>query len=61
MMIGGELNFHLRNSSKGLPETHVQFYAANLLLALEYLHDNEYVHRDLKPENILLNDKGSPH
>lgn len=32
------------------------FYAAETVLALEYLHNQKgVVHRDLKPENILLN------
>ena len=31
-----------------------QFYAAEILRALEHLHSIGIVHRDLKPENILL-------
>ena len=26
----------------------------NILMAVAYLHNQDYVHRDLKPENILL-------
>ena len=33
-----------------------QFYTAELVTALEYMHSKKVVHRDLKPENILMDE-----
>lgn len=41
-----------------LSEDVVRFYAAEVLLALEYLHMMGFIYRDLKPENILLHESG---
>jgi PAS domain S-box-containing protein len=56
---GGEL-YGLMNSMPGkrLPEDWVKFYAAEVLLALQYLHLMGYFYRDLKPENILIHSSG---
>ncbi len=34
------------------------FYAAEIILAIEYLHEKKIVYRDLKPENLLLSQDG---
>ena len=56
---GGEFFRVLKKQpSKTLPESTVRFYAAEVLLALEYLHLQGFIYRDLKPENILLHHTG---
>ena len=55
---GGELFYHLRKKS-GFKEKAVKFYMSQVLLALEFMHDNNYIYRDLKPENIMIDKQGN--
>ncbi|CDK24622.1 unnamed protein product [Kuraishia capsulata CBS 1993] len=54
---GGEL-FSLLRKSQRFPNPVAKFYAAEVTLALEYLHSHNIIYRDLKPENILLDRNG---
>ena len=50
---GGDLNFHILQSL--FEEDEAKFYIAELILAIEHLHELNIIYRDLKPENILIN------
>ena len=56
-MSGGELFWHLQKEGR-FDERRAKFYIAELILALEHLHNHDIVYRDLKPENILLDANG---
>lgn len=54
---GRDLGFHIKETTR-LAENSARFYAAEVLLALEDLHNNKIIYRDLKPENVLMCDDG---
>jgi serine/threonine protein kinase len=54
---GGQLFYHMRKESL-FTEDLARFYAAEIVLALEHLHQGHIIHRDLKPENILITSRG---
>ncbi|TPX41285.1 hypothetical protein SeMB42_g05627 [Synchytrium endobioticum] len=53
---GGDLMFHIQSGRLSMDR--IRFYAAEILLALEYFHQHNVVYRDLKPENVLLTRDG---
>ena len=50
---GGEL-YKIYEAQKRFDEATVRFYAAQLAVAIGYLHSKGIAHRDLKLENILV-------
>ena len=56
-MEGGTLR-SLLSRHKEFSEHKTRFYAAEIILAVDFLHKCGIVHRDIKPENILLDKPG---
>jgi protein kinase X len=54
---GGELFSCIRRNGR-LSNSTGRFYAAEIVLAIRYLHSLHIAHRDLKPENLLLDSDG---
>ena len=56
-MYGGDLGSYLEKMTY-FEEKDAKVYIAEIILAVEYLHQQNIIHRDLKPDNILLDAEG---
>ncbi|OMJ07534.1 Ribosomal protein S6 kinase beta-2 [Smittium culicis] len=54
---GGELFYHM-SKERIFSELQASFYSAEIVIAINHLHNNGIIYRDLKPENILLSANG---
>jgi len=57
LLNGGDLRFHISRYRK-FSEEQTRFFIANMIYALEYIHENNVIHRDIKPENLVLDENG---
>ncbi|KAJ3338336.1 Serine/threonine kinase [Gonapodya sp. JEL0774] len=56
---GGDLMWHIQHAPNGrFSEARAKYYAAEVLLALQFFHQKNVVYRDLKLENILMTNQG---
>ncbi|XP_060722854.1 serine/threonine-protein kinase MRCK alpha isoform X1 [Tachysurus vachellii] len=56
--VGGDLLTLLSKFEDRLPEDMAKFYLAEMVLAIDSVHQLHYIHRDIKPDNILLDMNG---
>lgn len=54
---GGSLAYHMKREC-AFDEERTKFYAAEITIALQFLHRNGVIFRDLKLENVLLDQEG---
>jgi len=58
VIMGGELFNRLARVGGAVTEKDAAFYAACVVLGLQYMQRKHYVYRDLKPENLLVDESG---
>ncbi|XP_029394711.1 serine/threonine-protein kinase MRCK alpha isoform X14 [Mus pahari] len=56
--VGGDLLTLLSKFEDRLPEEMARFYLAEMVIAIDSVHQLHYVHRDIKPDNILMDMNG---
>jgi serine/threonine protein kinase len=63
LLSGGDLRYHISRYKRFTEEQtskiiNLEFFIACILLAFEYIHENNVLHRDIKPENLVLEESG---
>ncbi|KAK0513932.1 hypothetical protein JMJ35_003654 [Cladonia borealis] len=53
---GGDLSYHIQRGQFDVARS--RFYAAEVCMALKFMHENGFIHRSLQLDNILLTAEG---
>ena len=51
-IVGGEFFTHLRRAGR-FDNSAARFYASQVILAFEYMHESDFIYRDLKPKTCF--------
>ena len=54
---GGDMMFHMAENRR-LSESIAVFIAAEVILALKFLHEHNVIYRDLKLDNVMIDSEG---
>lgn len=54
---GGDFRWYLKQHPR-MDEDMARYYAAEIILGMEHVHNNHIVYRDMKPDNILIDEEG---
>jgi serine/threonine protein kinase len=52
------LSYYMHYKKKKFNEKQAKFIIANIVLALEFIHNNGVIHRDVRPENLVFDSDG---